>query len=148
MTHRLARAAAGQAVTVCQLHGDPQPRNFILSERKLVGLDATRRGRGCAQFDLARFVSRLMYNFGDTTVKNGRVYRWLSQSDWAALERGYGQPLAEDPVLRLFLVRQMLSDWVALPADRSARSHGEQLRAERNVEMFEMLKHLEEAQPQ
>ncbi|MBR9652123.1 hypothetical protein [Thalassovita aquimarina] len=76
-------------------------------------------------------MSRLAYAFGlsEAGPEPGRGFAGLGVSDWLALEEGYGRPVSSDPVFAVYLAQQMLTDWVALPSEREARSLPEQRRA-------------------
>lgn len=137
LIHRLARRATGEQSTPVRLHGDPQLRNFILTDDCVTGIDVSRRLSGDGRSDLAWLVSRLAYSF--PAAQTDAAAAPVSVADWGALEKGYGAAFAQDPVFRLELASRMLFDWTRLPAKRQDRSSSEQRRAKQLVELLRFL---------
>lgn len=100
----------GQAVSDVALHGDPHARNFIFGHGAVVGIDMTGRGMGVAAFDVARFVTRLIYHFKPLSADQG--YLGLAPAHWQAIAQGYGVDLQRDPVFLLYFSIQIFEDWM------------------------------------
>lgn len=139
--HQVIAEAEGRHCREGLRHGDPHGRNFIFAPDALVAIDPIPRGVGPVVWDIARLATRLVYSFGlAEEASSDPGLAGLAPSDWAALAAGYGVDWRADPVLKVYLCGQALTDWSLLPADRSLRSPAQQRRLERVVALIAQLR--------
>lgn len=103
--------ADGASVVSTANHGDLNPKNLMLGEKRVCGLDFAEFNTAPAPYDLARFLVAAQ------GVMNGRGWDTDCVIDRPALDAfllGYSEVSWDDPVLQFLLRARLLIDWAAI----------------------------------
>jgi len=126
-----ARAAAADKKHTLSgaIHGDYVPQNLLIHKDQITGLDIAALHLGPNAHDQAKFIARLYWARDSVTITARDLHR-----DIAALEAGYGRPIADDPAFAYLFPIQVLTD-LTQPKCAGHRRDNLLLLAESVVEM-------------